>query len=214
MNAINAFLRGPAVSTFLRRLNIDPVRFWLLIDLFDTLSKRGERNDQLGRNRGALSTAAKIYAVLSAIITAVLVASSAALATYIATFLAMTAFILLSILTLEAGNSLINPSEGLVLAHQPINGVTYVAAKLSHLIRIVLVFVAAVNLIPAFAGLLLAHAPWYYPILHLTVALIVGMMVALSCCAMFGWMESAGGKWAHAASPVPRCISGQRHLVR
>jgi hypothetical protein len=35
-------------------------------------------------------------------------------------------FILLSILTLEAGNSLINPSEGLFLAHQPINGVTYV----------------------------------------------------------------------------------------
>jgi hypothetical protein len=188
MNTATALLRGPAVSAFLLRLNIDPLRFWLLIDLFDTLSKRGERNDQLGRNRAALSTAAIIYAVLSAVITAVLLASSASLATYIATFLGMTVFILLSILTLEAGNSLINPSEGLVLAHQPINGVTYVAAKLSHLLRIVLVFVAAVNLVPAFAGLLLGRARWYYPILHLTVALIVGMMVALSCCALFGWM--------------------------
>jgi len=41
-------------------------------------------------------------------------------------------FILLSILTLEAGNSLINPSEGLFLAHQPINGVTYVESPLVH----------------------------------------------------------------------------------
>ena len=188
MKAVTEFLRGPDVSKFLVRLNIDPVRFWLLIDLFDTLSKRGERNDQLGRNRAALSMAAKIYAVLSVLITFGLVAASASVGTYIATFLGMTTFILLSILTLEAGNSLINPSEGLVLAHQPINGVTYVAAKLSHLVRIVLVFVAAVNLIPAFAGLLLARARWYYPMLHLTVALIVGMMVALSCCALFGWM--------------------------
>src|ERR1700683_2769184 len=101
MKAATAFRRGPAASKFLLRLNIDPVRFWLLIDLFDTLSKRGERNDQLGRNRAALSTAAKIYAGLSAIITAALVWSSASLGTYIATFLGMTTFILLSILTLE-----------------------------------------------------------------------------------------------------------------
>ncbi len=188
MKTVKTLLRGPAVSKFLRRLNIDPVRFWLLIDLFDTLSKRGERSDQLGRNRGALSMAAIIYALLSAVITAVLLVSSASMGTYIATFLGMTAFILLSILTLEAGNSLINPSEGLVLAHQPINGVTYVVAKLSHLLRIVLVFVAAVNLVPAFASLLFGHVAWYYPILHLTAALIVGIMVALSCCALFGWM--------------------------
>ncbi len=48
-----------------------------------------------------------------------------------------------------------NPVEAHVLAHQPINGATYVAAKLTHLVRILLYLVPAMNAIPAFGGLLL-----------------------------------------------------------
>ena len=37
----------------------------------------------------------------------------------------------------EIAEGLVNPVEGLILAHQPVNGHTWLAAKLTHLIRIV-----------------------------------------------------------------------------
>jgi hypothetical protein len=88
----------------------------------------------------------------------------------------------------EANNSLVNPVEGIVLAHQPINGATYTSAKHTHILRILLYLVPALNLIPAFAGLLLVGAPWYYPLLHLAAAFAEGIVLALACCALFGWL--------------------------
>ncbi len=63
-----------------------------------------------------------------------------------------TAFLLVTVLISEAGNSLLNPAEAMVLAHQPISGATYTAAKLSHLLSIVLYLVPGINLVPALAG--------------------------------------------------------------
>jgi hypothetical protein len=181
-------LRGPRVSRFLESLGIDSRRFWLLIDLFGLLSERGEMLDELGRSGVALQFMAWLYAAFFGLISVLLVVSQPALATYSLTFLVLTAFLLLTVLLSETANSLVNPVEGLVLAHQPINGATYTAAKLTHLVRIILYLAPGINAVPAFAGLLLKEAGWSYPLIHLLAALGVGLVAALLCCALYGWL--------------------------
>jgi len=188
MNAVAAALRGPAASRLLAGFGVDPKRYWLLMDLFHTMSERGEMMDQLGRNGVALNTAAAMYALLSALITAFALLAKARPVPYLAGFLFFTAFLFLAVLLSEAGNSLVNPVEGMVLAHQPITGATYTAAKLSHLLRIVLWLTPALDGVPAFAGLLLKGAPWYYPALHLGAAFATALLITFVCCSAFGWL--------------------------
>ena len=184
---LRKLLRGPAVSRLLARCGIDAKRYWLLMDLFATLSRRGETTDQLGHNKRALRKTFWVLIVLSTFMSLFLV-FAADEAGYLATSLFLTAFLLLSTLLSETANSLVNPTEGLVLAHQPIDGATYTAAKLSHLARIVLVVVLSLNAIPALAGLLLKGTRWWYPFLHMAAALAVGAATALVCSALFGWL--------------------------
>jgi hypothetical protein len=186
--AMKRLLRGPQASRFLGSLGIDARRYWLLMDLFDQLSERGEMLDQLGRNGVALWRVAWAYAGISILFAIFLVIARLALATYFFVFLTLTAFFLLVILLSETGNSLVNPAEGLVLAHQPINGATYMAAKLTHLARIVLYLAVGLNVVPALAGLMLKESGWSYPFLHLLAALAVGFIAALLCCALYGWL--------------------------
>ncbi len=178
----------PHATRLLRACGVDPKAFWLLIDLFDRISERGEMMDQLGRNGVALRTASIFYFIFAAVIALIFVLAQMSALAYFATFMAITAFLLVGVLVSEAGNSLINPSEAMVLAHQPINGATYTAAKLSHLLRIVLYLVAGIDALPALAGLLAKGARWYYPILHLAAAFTLGLVSAMLCCALFGWM--------------------------
>jgi hypothetical protein len=177
------------VSAALRRAGIDSRRYWLLMDLFEVLSERGEMLDQLGSNGVALRGVTWMYAAFAGIMSIfMVVVARPALETYFSAFLTITAFLLLTILLSETGNSLVNPAEGLVLAHQPVDGATYTAAKLSHLGRIVLFLVPGINGFPALAGLMLDGAAWFYPILHLLAALAAGLMAALLCCALYGWL--------------------------
>jgi hypothetical protein len=189
MNAIwaklEAALRGPRVSRFLERRGVDARRFWLLVDLLETLSERGEMMDQLGRDGVALRTAAWLYAAIGALLAAMLVVQGAAPRTYLAIFCGFTAFILAAVLMSEASNSLLNPAEAQVLAHQPIDGATYTAAKLSHLLRIVLVFVAGLDGVPAACGVLLPRAHWTFPLVLLSAALGIGLAIGCICCALF-----------------------------
>jgi hypothetical protein len=187
-DALKRLLRGPRVSGLLTSLGIDAKRFWLLVDLFDQLSDRGEMLDQLGRSGVALNKATLGYAIVSALLSAVMVATQQTLTGYFWLLQSFTAFFLLNVLLLETGNSLVNPEEGLVLAHQPVNGATYTAAKLTHLGRIVFYLAIGVNLIPAFLGLLVKGASWSDPLFHLAVALAVGFVAALLCCALYGWL--------------------------
>jgi hypothetical protein len=188
VNDCESALRGPAVSRGLGRCGIDARRYWLLVDLFSTISDRGEVMDQLGRNGVALRTAAALYALMSLLFSVVSVLAHSRPSTHLGLFLFLTAFLFLAVMLLEAGNSLVNPVEGLVLAHQPIPGATYTAAKLSHLLRIVLWLTPALNGIPAIAGLALPGARWFYPLLHLGAGFGVGLLVALLVCAAFGWL--------------------------
>ena len=57
MRALERYVRGPAVSRLLRRFGIDPHRYWLLIDLFGTLTERHEMGGHLGRDGISLKTA-------------------------------------------------------------------------------------------------------------------------------------------------------------
>jgi len=192
MNAIREviarILRGPGVSRFLERLGIDPRRYWLLVDLFDQLSDRGEALDELGRSGVTLRYLAMVYFVLFGLMSLAFAAMRTSLPAYSARLLGSTAFLMLNVLLMETGNSLVNPVEGLILAHQPINGATYTAAKLTQLARIVLYLAPGLNGVAAFAGLMLAGARWWYPIFHLAVALAVGFILALLCCALYGWL--------------------------
>jgi len=187
--AIDRFLRAsPAVNALMKRLGIDVAHYWLLVDLFGTLSDRRELPGHLGNTDMTLQKSSWLFYILSGIMVFVFVAIGMSPTTYFLVFLMLSGFLLLTTLLAETNNSLMNPIEGLVLAHQPINGATYTSAKLTHILRILLYLVPALNLIPAFAGLLLAGVPWYYPLLHLTAAFSVGIVMALFCCALFGWL--------------------------
>ena len=188
LEAIARFLRGSRVSRLLVSLGINPNHYWLLMDLFGQLSERGEMLDELGRNGVALQTVAWIYAIFSGILSILMVLSQPAVATYFWTFQGLTAFLFLSVLVSEAGNSLVNPVEGLILAHQPINGATYTAAKLTHLVWIVLYLAPGLNAVPAFGGLMLKEATWHYPLTHLLAAFTTGLVAAFLCCALYGWL--------------------------
>src|ERR1035441_2384171 len=50
LEAVQHYLRGPAVSRVLRRFGIDPHRYWLLVDLFGELTDRREMLGHLGRD--------------------------------------------------------------------------------------------------------------------------------------------------------------------
>ncbi len=157
-------LRGARTARLLRALDIDPKQFWLLIDLFKQLSKRGESTDQLGHSKSQLKIAGWLYLLISAPLTFAILMAKPQPSTFFLISAFMTGFLLLNVLVSEAGNSLINPTEGFVLAHQPINGATYTAAKLSHLFRIVVHLVVALNILPALGGLRISGAPWFYPL--------------------------------------------------
>lgn len=188
LEAVRRYLRGPAVARLLRRFDIDPYRYWLLLDLFGELTERREMLGHLGRDGITLKFASLMYAIFTALMAGVQVLLAVPVTAYFATYLGITAFLLGTILISETSNSLVNPVEGVVLAHHPINGATYSAGKLTHLLRILLYTVPALNLLPALAGLLLPGTRWSYPLLHLSAAFALGLVIALSCCALFGWL--------------------------
>ncbi len=188
MAALRSLVRGPAGERVLRRCGIDPHRYWLLIDLFGELTERREMFGHLGRDGMTLKTAAYMYAVLTAVISLIQVLMAVTVRTYFATFLGLSGFLLLTILLSETANSLVNPVEGMVLAHYPIDGATYTAAKLTHLVRVLAYTVPALNLLPALAAVFLPEAAWWYPLFHFLSACLLGMTIALCCCAFFGWL--------------------------
>ena len=187
-DSLRRLLRGPAASRLLQSGGIDPKKFWLLVDLFGKLSQRREMLNQLGRDQATLKIVSILYTVIMAVMSLVMVVPQLGEFAYLSIFLGMTGLLMFSILIPETSNSLINPVEGLILAHQPVDGATYTAAKLTHLLRIILYLVPVPNLIPSLVGLLLKDTHWYYPLLHLTAVLCEGIVLALFCCALFGWL--------------------------
>jgi hypothetical protein len=182
-------LRGPAASRLLAKAGIDARRFWLLSDLFGELAERREILSHLGRDGLTLKIASWLYVLLGGVLSLAILAGTPSAARMIGMSCGFTALMLFCVLTSEAGNSLVNPVEALVLAHQPIDGATYTAAKLTHLLRVVGYLAPALNAVPAIAGAFFVKRPfWYYPLVHLAATYLTGLAVALIACAIFGWL--------------------------
>ena len=186
--AIRRALRGPLVSGLLSRLGINPRHYWLLVDLFGALSERRERMGQLGRGGVLLKTLALVYGAILGLVSLLMAGAGMDLRIYLLAFVGITTFLLFSILVSEVSNTLVNPVEALVLAHQPIDGATYTAANLSHIFRILAYLAPGWNAVPALVGLTLPHAHWTYPLVHLFTASVAGLACALVCCGIFGWL--------------------------
>lgn len=197
-----------ALAPLLRLCGIDPVRYWLLLGLFGKISERREMLGHLGRDGFTLKAATLLYAVMAALLSVLMLLAQRSLSGYAGIFLFMTAFLLFIILLTETSNSLVNPTEALVLAHQPVDGATYTAAKLTHLLRIVLYLAPGLNVVPALVALFIPGCPFYYPLLHLAGALAVGLFIALLCCSIFGWLlriapPSRVKSWGQAIELIP-----------
>ena len=187
-DAFRRILRGRVTARMLRRFGIDPKRYWLLIDLFSDLSERREMFSQLGRDEITLKVVVWLYFAMACLAAFLMMLVGPPIGTYFRVFLGMTAFVLLMVLLSETGNSLVNPTEALVLAHQPINGATYIGAKLTHLVRILIYLVPGLNLVPSLLGLTFKGADWSYPLQHMLAAFAVGIAAALLCCTVYGWL--------------------------
>ncbi len=165
------------------RLGIDVRQYRLLLRLFATLSGRLE----------ILGSTISLISIVRGVIPLSIFISLPVLARpkpqyFLFYLLSLTMFFLLWILFEDTSHSLLNADEASVMAHQPIGGRTYVAAKLTHLLSVIAVFVPAMNAIPALAGLYLREARWFYPLTHLLAAYLAGLFVASLLCGVYGWL--------------------------
>jgi hypothetical protein len=178
------FRQSPIVSSLLTSQGVHPRRFWILIDLFRTLSTRQELSNW-GRMGLDLWFGAVLWLLVNAVVSATVLFGPSAV-TYLSLFMFLNAFILLIVLFFETAAVLTNPLEALVLAHQPINGATYTFAKLTHLLRILGCFGLAPNIIPALVGLALKDVRVFYPINHLVATGVVSISIAILWISFFG----------------------------
>jgi len=182
-------LRGPAAERMLAAAGIDALRYWLLLDLFTELADRREILNQLGRDGITLKISSWMFVFVGGLACLGFLRHPPSALTFLVAFALITALMLGCILISEAGNSLVNPVEALVLAHQPIEGATYTAAKLTHLLRVVGYLAPALNAIPALASFWILKEPfWYYPAIHLAATYVAGLLTGLFACALFGWL--------------------------
>lgn len=181
-------MRGPFFARLLNRLGIDARRYWLLVDLFEELTDRRDLYSQVGATGAGLKFAALLYMFIFGLLGVLFALSHPPAAVYQSVFLFLTAVLMLVTMLPETGNSLVNPSEGMLLAHLPIDGATYTAAKLTHLLKIVLYLVPAINLIPALMGWSARDSSPAYPLLHLAAAFAAGLAMGLVSCSLYGWL--------------------------
>ena len=186
--SVPRLFRGPLAAKLLAAFGVDARRYWLLVDLFGELADRRDLFIQIGASGSALKYGALFYLVFSGLLGLLIALAHPSATVCLAICLGITAFLLLVTLLPEAGNSLVNPVEGLVLAHQPVDGATYTAAKLTHLLRILAYLVPSINLVPSLVGWTLPGSLPAYPLVHMAAAYLMGLAVGLGCCALYGWL--------------------------
>lgn len=179
----NRLLNLKAIRRLCEGLGVEPHQYRLLLGLFETLGDRQEfMNTTVGLNK-----VAGVYFGISSLLSLIAFARPS-LQAYLSGFLGYSMLLLSMAVLQDAVNSLMNPDEASVLAHLPIRGSTYVAAKLTHLLSLVAIIATAVNLVPAVAGLYLTGSRWYYPLSHLLAAYLAGLFIAFLFCGVCGWL--------------------------
>lgn len=179
----NRCLENSVICKLFESLGINPYQYRLLLDLFAML---GERMEFMGLMFG-LNRAIGWYSAMS-VFFALVAFFGISLSGYLFLMIAYTLVFMFYLLLMDAANSIMNPDEAAVLAHQPIRGATYVAAKVTHLLILVAVIVPALNLLPAIAGLFIKGARWFYPCTHLLAAYLAGLFIAFLVCSIYGWL--------------------------
>lgn len=182
-NLRDRLLESGTVQKLCRGMGIDSHQYRLLLGLFSAL---GDRLEIVGATMG-LGRVAGFYLGFS-LLMSLIALGNPALQTYLLFMLGYSMFAMLLILVQDAAESIMNPDEASVLAHQPINGATYAAAKLTHLLTLVAVIIPSLNLIPALAGLYLRESRWFYPLTHLLAAYLAGFFVAFLVSGIYGWI--------------------------
>jgi hypothetical protein len=178
----NRFLESESAGKLCRALGINPRQYRLLLDLFSILS---DRLEFLGTTVGLNKMIGAYFGISVLISAGVLINPS--LPGYLLFMLGFSMFYVLMILLMDAANSIMNPDEAPILAHQPIWGPTYVAAKLTHMLVVVALVISSLNLVPAIAGLHLRESRWFYPLTHMVAAFLAGLFIAFLVCGIYGW---------------------------
>ncbi len=146
----------------------------------------------MGSHKSSMLFFAIIWFILSSCISLLMAFFDVSPGIYLLVFVGLTVFQVSLLLIPEVAENLVNPVEGLILAHQPVNGATWSGAKLTHLIKVVVYVVAGVNGVPALVGVFLPHTNRFlslvYPPMHFLITLGVGLVAALLCCSLFGWL--------------------------
>jgi hypothetical protein len=164
---------------------VHPQQYQVLVDLFGTLGERKELLGNLGMDRHAMNLTSLGLLVPGGFL-ALLALGDWSLAMFNMITLAVSSLVLFMLLVMEASNSFLNPAEAAVLAHRPIAGATYFAAKLTYLVIVVLRATLALNGPAALTGLIKPEARWFYPFTHFVAACAAGLFLALVGCAVFG----------------------------
>ncbi len=173
----------------LRRMGLDPRQFVLFLGLFRTLSERGEFAGAIGVNRFNIAYMA-LYA--AALLFIVWLALAVFLPARIFLFVNLSSVFVLTFLVIirEAANSLFNPVEASILAHNPVHSITYAAAKIAHIIIAVLYLVSGLAVWPALAaGMVNEGTRWFWPFTHLAAAFLIGLWTAFLICALYGLLR-------------------------
>ena len=176
------------VQRFLPYIGLDPHQFVLFLRLLRTLSERREFMGNLGVDRFALSLMAASAAVFMGVPMGLFALAQPPVAVFLLINLAAVSGLLLLLVLQEAANTLFNPVEVSVLAHQPVDPPTLVAARITHVLVIVWYLVPALTLPAALCGLMLKEARWTYPLTHFGAGLLTGLFVAFLVCAFYGWL--------------------------
>jgi hypothetical protein len=182
-------VRTPASWTIgralLARIGVEPRQYQVLVDLFGTLGERNELVSQLAANATAMRLTSLALLIPGGFI-ALTALRPSSLASYNLMTVVTTALVLFLLLVMETGEAFFNPAEAVALAHHPINGATYFAAKFTSLVLVVWRAELALNGPAAIAGLMKPEARWFYPLTHMASAWIAGVCLALVTCAVFG----------------------------
>lgn len=172
----------------LTRIGLDSRQFIVFLRLLRTLSERQEFMGNLGVNRVELTYVALIYAVFIGTPMGLLVFLGLSAPLFLFCNLSMMLMLIVLVLVGESANTLYNPVEASVLAHNPVDSLTYAAAKIAHVMLAVLYLVPALAVPSAILGLRLREARWIWPLTHLAAAFLAGLFAAFLICALYGWM--------------------------
>jgi hypothetical protein len=174
----------------LRSLGLNPRQFVLFLGLLRTLSEREQLMGSIGVSRFNISYLALWAAGIRVFPWSLIVAYQVLPAPiYLLIDLSLTFSLTYLVFIREAANSLFNPVEASMLAHKPVHGATYAAAKIVHIVIAVLYLVLGLNVYPALIGFGLHGARWFWLITHLGSAFLVGLWTAFIICAFYGWMR-------------------------